>query len=66
MKPICLSDITYSVSCSVTNLFQVCDVLLGMDYIKGIGGVEIDGFGTVSMVNKPSISALECFLEMAR
>ena len=39
------------------NFFQRCEVLLGMDYIKGIGGVEIYGFGTVSIVRMPCISA---------
>ena len=54
--PNLFSDVTYSVSCSVT-FFQGCDVLLRMDYIKGIGGVEIYGFGTVSIVRMPCISA---------
>ena len=39
------------------NFFQGFYVLLGMDYIKGIGGVEIDVFGTVSIVRKPCIWA---------
>ena len=46
------SDVTYSVSFLVKNLFQG-----GNGLYKGISSFEIDGFGTVSIVRKPSISA---------
>ena len=34
-----------------------CNVVCANLFFRRVGGVEIDGFGAVSMVRKPSISA---------
>ena len=53
-----------NVECLVADLFPDCELLIGLDVVLALGGVNIDSFGKVCLINQPlcnvSLSADNC------
>ena len=43
---------TVEVDCLVADLFSGCDLLIGMDAVLSLGGVNIDSLGKVCLIDK--------------
>ena len=57
-------DVSVNLNCLVAQVFSGCDILLGIDFIRSVGGVCFKSDGTLSVIKKAVCLSASCICDL--